>query len=122
MSRFRSILPWLGVLLLGGALARGVSAPAAENGAAADLFLAKVGPLLKEKCLGCHGDDPKKIRGGLDLRSGAAMLRGGESGEPAVAPGVPDDSPLYNAVTRDDPTLAMPPKENDKLAAEDVAA
>ena len=31
------------------------------------------------------------------------MLQGGESGEPAVVPGVPEESPLYAAVTREDP-------------------
>ena len=98
------------------------AAPAADGGAAADLFLARIGPLFKQRCLACHGDDPKKLKGGLDLRSREAMLQGGESGEPAVVPGVPDESPLYRAVTREDPTLAMPPKENDKLAAEDVTA
>jgi hypothetical protein len=78
--------------------------------------------LLKERCLGCHGGDPKKIRGDLDLGSRAGMLRGGESGEPAVVPGAAEESPLYIAVRREDPALAMPPKDNDKLAAEDVDA
>lgn len=94
----------------------------AATAQAEDLFLAKVGPLLREKCLGCHGDDPQKLRGKFDVRSREAMLRGGLSGEPAVVPGQPEDSPLYLAVTRHDPDLAMPPKENDKLAVEDVAA
>jgi mono/diheme cytochrome c family protein len=126
----------LGVLVLGGVLefAVGSAGAAAETlpprgntktdtaTAAADLFLARIGPLLKARCLGCHGDDPGKLRGGLDLRSRASLLRGGDSGEPAVAPGRPEESPLYLAVRRDDPTLAMPPKENDKLAPEEVAA
>jgi mono/diheme cytochrome c family protein len=120
-------------LLLAGAigidLAVASPAPAAETptpsptgAAAAEIFLGKVGPLLKERCLSCHGDDPKKLRGGLDLRTREAMLRGGESGEPSVAPGQPEESPLYLAVTRSDPTLAMPPKDNDKLSPDDVAA
>jgi mono/diheme cytochrome c family protein len=93
-----------------------------KDRAATELFLGKVAPLLKTRCLACHGDDAQKLKGGLDLRSREAMLKGGESGEPALEPGRPDDSLLYLAVTRDDPTLAMPPKENDKLAAEEVAA
>jgi mono/diheme cytochrome c family protein len=114
----------IGLLLLGTSLviAPATRSTAADSGAAADLFLARIGPLLKERCLGCHGDDPKKLKGGLDLRSREAMLDGGESGEPAVTPGVPEESPLYTAVTRADPTLAMPPKENDRLAPADVAA
>src|SRR4051794_7582955 len=106
----RGVVPWFVVVVLAGTAGVCVPVGAADNGAA-DLFLGKVGPLLREKCLGCHGDDPKKIRGGLDLRSRDAMLRGGESGEPSVNPGVPDESPLYLAVTREDPTLAMPPKD-----------
>src|SRR3954470_7920274 len=106
------------LLLLGGWLATGTAARGAGGGDAGELFLTKVGPLLKERCLACHGDDPKKLRGKLDLRTRDATLQGGESGEPAVVPGKPEESPLYLAVTREDPLLAMPPKENDKLAAE----
>jgi hypothetical protein len=119
-------LPPLLLLLLVGWLAIGTAARGAGGGGAGagagELFATKVGPLLKERCLGCHGDDPKKLRGKLDLRTREATLQGGESGEPAVVPGKPEESPLYLAVTREDPLLAMPPKENDKLAAEDVAA
>ena len=120
----RALVTHMGMMLLGSSLVLGAPAPttAADSGAAAELFLARIGPLFKRRCLGCHGDDPKKLKGGLDLRSRDAMLRGGESGEPAVTPGVPGESPLYTAVIREDPTLAMPPKENDRLAAEDVTA
>jgi hypothetical protein len=76
--------------------------------------------LLKRKCFACHGADPKKIKGGLDLRTRAGMLKGGESGSPALVPGDPAESPLYVAVTRRDKDLTMPPKENDKLTAAEV--
>jgi hypothetical protein len=91
--------------------------PAAE---AERLFADKVWPLLQEKCLACHGADEQKRRGKLDLRTRAGMLRGGASGEPALAPGRPERSPLYHAVTRQNPELLMPPKENDRLTAEQV--
>src|SRR5581483_7636274 len=86
------------------------------------LFAAAVLPVLKAKCLACHGDDPQKLKGGLDLSSAKAALAGGDSGKPAVVPGKPDDSPLVVAVSRKDPDLVMPPKENDKLSAAEVAA
>ena len=35
--------------------------------------------LLNGKCLACHGEDPDELEGEFDLRSRAAMLRGGES-------------------------------------------
>jgi mono/diheme cytochrome c family protein len=80
----------------------------------------EAGALLKARCLPCHGDDAKKLGGGLDLRTRESALRGGDSGEPALVPGEPDKSRLYTAVTRRDPDLAMPPKENDKLSVADV--
>lgn len=85
-----------------------------------ELFQRKVRPLLKSKCLACHGDDAKDLKGAFDLRTLSAALKGGDSGEPAVVPGKPEKSPLYIAVTRKDEALVMPPKENDKLSAEEV--
>ncbi len=95
-----------------------VSAAAANE--AEQLFAQRIWPLLQEKCLACHGND-KKLRGGLDLRTRAALLQGGDSGEPALVPGQPEKSPLYVAVTRRNNDLVMPPKENDRLSAEQVA-
>ena len=109
MDRFTRI----GMLWLGGWLAvvtPACAAAGADTVAADELFLDRVGPLLKQRCLACHGDDPQKLKGELDLRSREAMLRGGESGEPAVAPGVPEESPLYLAVTRDDPDTRRCPR------------
>jgi hypothetical protein len=84
---------------------------------------ADVGPVLQTKCLPCHGEDPKgQLKGGLDLRTRAGALKGGDSGRPAIVPGKPDESPLYRAVTRTDPDLVMPPKENDRLSAAEVEA
>ncbi|RMG33223.1 MAG: DUF1553 domain-containing protein [Planctomycetota bacterium] len=84
------------------------------------LFVLKVLPVLKAKCFGCHGDDPKDVKGAFDVRSRAGLLRGGESGEPAIVPGKPEESPLYLAVRWDG--LEMPPKENDRLTDEQIAA
>ncbi len=52
----------------------------------------------------------------------ASTLKGGDSGKPAIVAGKPEESPLYLAVTRthDDDWKAMPPKEADKLYAEQV--
>jgi len=77
------------------------------------LFTLRVLPLLKEKCFGCHGNDPKDVRGGYDARSRAGLLKGGESEEPSIVPGKPADSPLYQAVLWEG--MEMPPKENDRL-------
>jgi len=96
------------------------SAVAAEDDAER-LFVRRIVPLLQEKCLGCHGRDPKEIAGGLDLRSLKTMLKGGDSEQPAVVVGKPDDSPLYLAATRThDDWSPMPPKDADKLYAEQL--
>ncbi len=84
------------------------------------LFALKVLPIFKAKCFGCHGDDAAKLKGDFDLRSRAALLAGGESGEPGIIPGRPEESLLLRAVRWDG--LEMPPKENDRLTVEQIAA
>ncbi len=84
------------------------------------LFHDRILPLLKQRCFACHGDDLEKLKGELDLRTRSGMLKGGESGSPVLVPGEPEKSRLYVAITRKDEKLLMPPKENDKLAAEEV--
>ena len=88
------------------------------------LFARKVLPIFKAKCLACHGEDPKKkLKGDFDMRSRASLLKGGGSEDPSIVPSKPLQSPLYLAVTRkhEDDWEPMPPKENDKLSAEQVA-
>ena len=77
------------------------------------LFARKIQPLFKIKCLTCHGDDPEKPKGDLDMRTRAGLLKGGESEEPALVPGKAMASPIYLAVTRahEDDWSAMPPKQ-----------
>ena len=107
---YASSLLLLGVAASGyaGDQRTGLDKPAAER-----LFALKVLPLLKVKCFGCHGDDEKDIRGEFDMRSRVGLLTGGESEEPSLVPGDPEESPLYRAVNWDG--LEMPPKENDRL-------
>ncbi|TWT80198.1 Planctomycete cytochrome C [Planctomycetes bacterium CA13] len=86
------------------------------------LFVRRIGPLLREKCLGCHGNDPDAIEGSLDVRSMSGLLAGGDSGEPSIVSGKFDDSPLYLAATRfSDDWSEMPPKESEQLTAEQLA-
>lgn len=70
-------------------------------------------PLFRAKCLRCHGDKGRKAD--LDLRTVAAILKGGESG-PAVLAGQPDKSPLYLKVHEGE----MPPAKKDRLSAAEV--
>ncbi len=99
------------------ALPIGASASEAEA-----LFVRRVLPVMQEKCLSCHGKDEAKIKGGLDLRTLAETLAGGDSGKPAFVAGKPELSPLYLVITRThDDWEAMPPKEADRLSAEQVS-
>src|SRR5438045_4119068 len=88
-------------------LAAGLSVGRAAD--PAPTFERDVLPVLASQCLRCHGDKVQKA--GLDLRSPAAVLRGGETG-PAVTPGSPEQSPLWEKVTAD----KMPPGK-EKLSA-----
>lgn len=83
------------------------------------LFTLKVLPLLKIKCFGCHGQDQSDIRGDYDLLTRDKMIAGGESGDVALVPGKPEDSPLFQAILWKD--IEMPPKENDRLTPEEIA-
>ena len=56
-----------------------------------------VQPLLKANCMKCHGDNPKKLKGELDLRTRGAALKGGDTG-PAAVPGKPKESLLVQAI------------------------
>jgi hypothetical protein len=59
-------------------------------------------PIVLRHCTACHG--PRRQEAGLDLRSRAAMVRGGKSG-PAIVPGKPEESRLIQKIRAG----AMPP-------------
>ena len=84
------------------------------------LFAVDVKPLLAEKCFACHGGDPTAILGELDLTSRESMLLGGASSKQVLVPGNAVASLLYEAVSRSNPKLQMPPKENDRLTEEQI--
>lgn len=85
------------------------------------IFVRRIQPLLSEKCWACHGNDPDDVSGDLDLKSLITLKQGGDSKTPAIYPGEPEKSPLYLVVTREhDEWSAMPPKEADRLSAEQI--
>lgn len=94
--------------------------PAVADESTARHFTLKVLPLLKEKCFACHGDDPKKIKGELNLLSRESMLKGGENSPKVLVPGKAAESDLYISVTWKNEDLEMPPKENDRLKPEQI--
>ena len=64
-------------------------------------FEANVAPVLKAKCVGCHGATPQAK---LDLRSSEGVLKGGASG-PVVVPGAAEKSLIISKVV----AKQMPP-------------
>lgn len=80
------------------------------------LYTRRIAPLIREKCLACHGGSPDEIEGGFDVRSLQSMLTGGDSEEPGIVVGKPEQSSLYLAAARGEVNFsAMPPKEAEKL-------
>lgn len=80
-------------------------------------FEVHVRPLLIDRCFDCHGPDSIGA-GGLSMDSGESLLAGGEHG-PAVRPGRPDESLLWDAVRPDHEDLQMPP--DGSLSPEELA-
>lgn len=92
----------------------------ADQTSAEKLFTLKVLPLLKSKCFACHGEDPKKIKGELNMLTREGLLKGGENSDKVLVPGNADGSSMFVAVTWKDKDLEMPPKENDRLKPEQI--
>ena len=104
--------------LIASLAAVGAAAGAAEiDPADLEFFESKIRPVLVERCYQCHGDDPRRIRGGLILLDAAGVRAGGDSGA-VIVPGSPEDSLLIEALHYEGLTQ-MPP--DGKLAAHVIA-
>ncbi len=92
-------------------------APNAKSLRAADSkapdFDTEVAPIFQAKCHKCHGEKDRKAE--LDLRSLAAILKGGESGT-VVVPKDPEKSLLYEKIVEGE----MPPTKKDRLSEAEV--
>ncbi len=91
--------------------------PPEADPAGLEHFERAVRPLFLQHCAECH--DNGKTEGGLSIASGAALLKGGDSG-PALVPGQPDQSRLIEAIRYKNRDLQMPPAGH--LSAADVQA
>lgn len=67
-------------------------------------FAKDVMPVFRSYCFNCHGAGAGKPKGGLDLRTLAAVQKGGTNG-PAVKAGDPAGSPVYSSIEDN----SMPP-------------
>jgi hypothetical protein len=74
-------------------------------------FQRDIFPILKSKCITCHGENKKKLKGGLDVSTVTLLERGGESG-PAINRKEPETSRLWETVANGE----MPPGKSSKLS------
>jgi mono/diheme cytochrome c family protein len=107
----------LAIALRAGAFAVATDPLPAEQVA---FFEQKVRPLLVQHCYDCHSGQAKQVKGGLLLDSPLGWAKGGNSGEPAIRPGKPDESLLLRAVRHTEAGLEMPP-EKPKLSEAAIA-
>lgn len=84
-------------------------AVAPEQEAKLAFFEKTVRPILIERCYECHSVESGKNKGGLQLDSREAVLKGGDNG-PALVAGDPEKSLLIESIRYHNQDLQMPPK------------
>ena len=82
-------------------------------------FEKNVRPILVERCFDCHSSKTV-TSGGLRLDNREALIAGGKSG-PAIVPGKPAESLLWQRVSSDDPSFRMPKGSADPLSPQQIA-
>lgn len=98
---------------------RSTPAVAADKPAAAAKisFHTQIRPIFQGQCQGCH--QPAKQMGEYEMTSFSRLLKGGESGSPAVVPGKPEASYLVELITPVDGKAEMP-KGKEALSSTDI--
>ena len=80
------------------------------------VFEKDIKPMVEKSCGKCHG--PEKPKGKYRVDSLAALIKGGESGEPAVVAGQSAKSPMVLFVSDAVAEMEMPPVDKrDKYPA-----
>ena len=80
-------------------------------------YATTIRPIFKRHCMECHG--PEEQASGLRVDSRRSLLRGGDSGEPAIVAGRGSASRLVHLIAGDDADLIMPP-EGTRLSADEI--
>ena len=73
-------------------------------------FQRDIFPILKSKCYTCHGENKKKLKGGLDVSTVKLLEKGGDGG-PVIDRKNPEASALWESVANGQ----MPPGKGTKL-------
>ncbi len=114
----RSVLP---LVLLASAASGWAAVPpdhAAQMMKGVELFNRDVAKLLTEHCVKCHGGE-KGTKGGLDLATREALMKGGDEGV-SIIPGKSAESLLVRSIRHEEEDIKMP-KKADKLSDADIA-
>ncbi|MDB6029249.1 MAG: hypothetical protein JWM68_5472 [Verrucomicrobiales bacterium] len=117
MNRFR--IGWFVILSAVPFLVSIVAQAAEPTPTQLQFFESKIRPIFVDNCYKCHSHEAPKLKGGLSVEFGEALLKGGTTG-PAIIPGDPENSLLIKAVRYVDADLQMPP-EDKKLSAVQIA-
>jgi len=97
-----------GWLLLGA-----VWAPVCGNLPAQDVRYSRdIQPILAKNCFACHGPDESAREGGIAFHTAEQARSEGDSGEPAIVPGRPEESQVWARITAEDESERMPPAEH----------
>src|SRR5215470_4774035 len=99
----------LSAMLFGSVRLASSSVADGESQDGIEFFEKKIRPILSDNCYMCHSAQAEKPMSGLRLDTAEGMLKGGNSGQPAVVPGHPEKSRLVTAIHYSDPNLRMPP-------------
>lgn len=81
-------------------------------------FEKQILPLFQAKCFDCHDENTQESKLRVDRKS--ALLRGGDSGEPAIISGQSGKSHLIKLVRGEEAGHLMPPDEQDRLSPEQI--
>ena len=81
---------------------------AEEDQAKTISFYKDIRPIFQANCQGCH--QPSKARGKYIMTDFKNLIQGGDSGDPAIVPGDPQNSYLVEVITPIDGEAEMPQK------------
>ncbi|MBI2425605.1 MAG: PSD1 domain-containing protein [Candidatus Hydrogenedentes bacterium] len=110
------MLHWPKMRCIAGALL--IAPIAASAGVAVPDFESDILPILQRSCYACHGPEKQKSGYRLDVRDTA--LRGGDSGQVAMAPHDSLASALIQRVTHASGLEPMPPPDSDTPPLSDI--